>query len=935
MASSRKQRLYVYSRGIILCAKENPELEFPISRRQAEVSKLLSVIESDSSDAQENIFGWDEKKLTDEPFLEITIPLELNLEELKSIYPYFQYFDMQKHLSEMNISAYQNVTEKTDLEIGKAFVLQTVLDKKIKLDKNQIDKLIQFLSITNYLNIPSLDIICCWKLVRLWGISDLQIPDIFGTEIQTLLPGDNQLTGNYLKNDEIKRTASIISVPKYTNIGLSKDIVNQLEKIFPHPYIISAEEGKFIAVKEAFESVKNPEMFGYERSGVAHAKEYFRSYYTSMKRVVSDVNSTVEKRELFEKRSSENIVVIGTYEELDAFYGLIRDDPSHEFSRIEEFIFPLIPKQYAFDTISSDTHERVRLPPISFRNRVILSCLLENKLFPVDYIPKCTQLSATKTPFRGIVEHQFKQLASYIGAGFNFDIINHYVLISNAESSSYKDTDNRGFYSNGTIVKNPKFRSDRWLTNWIIADINYPYQVWKLRFGYYREDELLHPDVRADVDPTYLNNFVKIDATHFYVEETIQTVHFWNLKDLNSESDYFDSYSEYSPYIESIAEKKGIFGASKMKPYYSSADLKKKMIMLYSPIDNSLMKRIEMKDKEMGDVYDIYYIGNYIVFEYGRNNKFTGFMVQAEGTNNTPIVKELAPSTVSLKKESSHKEYLFFVEGKNDRELYMFNYTESIQVEEKNLVEEKKSSLEEKKNSLQEKNSVEEKKSSVEEEKNLVEEKKSSFEEKKITITELKLYVIRDGILVSKIAIPAPKLGTCLYKDEHILINHHIIYDCLTGAITVRKPSPHINDKIYIDISYDIYLYVSSSPEEGKIIYPSPSIIDSHSTLETLANNVNCADHKCESKMIYIKFLESDNRDQEFQLGFLSYDGYFKTIRFNSNLFLSLQDDKYIIHGYIINEDKVYYVKGGLPMLLVPVEEKLIEFEINGPTIWY
>ena len=79
----RKERLFKYEKGVTLVSSDGKEIL--ISREEASKSKILRTLLMTNSEADEDTSGWDEKKLKDEPLLEIAIPLAIPYNKISSI----------------------------------------------------------------------------------------------------------------------------------------------------------------------------------------------------------------------------------------------------------------------------------------------------------------------------------------------------------------------------------------------------------------------------------------------------------------------------------------------------------------------------------------------------------------------------------------------------------------------------------------------------------------------------------------------------------------------------------------------------------------------------------------------------------------------------------------------------------------------------------
>lgn len=272
----RKQRLDTYTGGVVLSVvRKSKELssEFKISRQNAIASGLIKTTLEGSSDTSEDTEGWDEKKLKDEPFPVIEIPLQVTSVTSLSI--------IVKYLQEQPSSMDDFINN----------VISTY----------GMNELINVIADANYLDIPSLAITICNYIGRKLNNENL-----------------NDMTKWIVPHKEIEQdmqTELFLDQKDSKTSDVELNIIKGFQKAFPSRFsTVMFKNGRFFAItnpsitRSSLISLGNNYPYAYASfARTNNVKEKYEEFYTENIRIFASKN--VELRSQHQPSSMADVVM--------------------------------------------------------------------------------------------------------------------------------------------------------------------------------------------------------------------------------------------------------------------------------------------------------------------------------------------------------------------------------------------------------------------------------------------------------------------------------------------------------------------------------------------------------------------------------------------------------------------------------------------------
>lgn len=258
----RKKRLDTYTGGVVLSVvRKSKELsaEFKISRQNAIASGLIKTTLEGSSDTSEDTEGWDEKKLKDEPFPVIEIPLQVTSATSLSI--------IVKYLQEQPFS-----TDKFVENIISTYGM---------------NELINVIADANYLDIPSLAITICNYIGR--KLNNENLNDMTKWMVPQI---------NHKETEQDMKTELFLDQKDSKTSDAELNIIKSFQEAFPSRFsTVMFKDGRFFAItdpsitRSSLISLGNNYPYAYASFARANnVKEKYEEFYTENIRIFASKN---------------------------------------------------------------------------------------------------------------------------------------------------------------------------------------------------------------------------------------------------------------------------------------------------------------------------------------------------------------------------------------------------------------------------------------------------------------------------------------------------------------------------------------------------------------------------------------------------------------------------------------------------------------------
>lgn len=544
----RATRLFESPTGVVIQTADHKELKF--SRKAGQISELIRVSVNENAEAKEETFSadpttnqkvnWDEKKLQNEPLLEISIDVITNYEETKFVVEYLNHFNgddstaslgnqwEQKFIQSITASGIEFLIKV--LYAASYFAVISLTKLICEYIKSQTKNLrTEIIASKNGPLHPKEDVLRTndYRVVTTDGyqsqieVLDLKYPK--GFSVVLFADGHYFATTYHFKSDKVLLDAAINFPNKVKYLMETKQILdNTLEA--------SSDRKLYLTTT----SIKNVEdqlyYFGWITSSLSGD---FISNYAGLvpppNRIDIDNLKLPEEAirdmvfyEKFQKEVAETKVV---------------DSPKMIYLRQQKYTLPKLSK-------SMEVYAK------SFRDKTFIETLLSFRDFIPTYIPMCLSTYTPSEP-QYIPEHIFKTTPYYFANHQIKSIISvdKYIVVIRQTNE----------IKNNIITLGDLFESIP------------PYRHWSLTSRLLQDIDEYEKDI---FEPTYVK---EIDENSFLVqgfEDTI--IYYWNLQDLDTKQETFQTrfniFPEEGDRLVSFSPEKLFIMGGKDLFAYSTAD---------------------------------------------------------------------------------------------------------------------------------------------------------------------------------------------------------------------------------------------------------------------------------------------------------------------------------------------------------------------------
>lgn len=512
----RKNRLLDYNRGVILQVGDK---EIPISRRAASLSSLLTET-LHSPDAEEDVKGWDEKKLTSEPLLEVVVPINLySFTTMSIVGDYLRHFSGDDSKSNVN-------NEWEQKFIQNIIRNSSTTEQKSSSGEQAINQLVDVLSAANYFNIPSLIKITTEYLKTI----------IKSNDIETLTS----------KNGPLHPSTDMISTETEIFINAVSPNISVLNSQYPDNFsVVLFDDGHYFASNDHFKSAlaltetatnfpnkiksgisiievpsTSKSISCYRIPSIDNKKYYFGWVIASiMADETKAKSSQSDETKMPSIASYENIVP--SPNRLDTFK-LCTDRehrvtiPNLEFiklvNEVKEVSSPRIIYLKRIKYLTPKIPKSLALYGSNLRNKLIIKTLLSFKSFPVDLIPM-------------VMTEKDRDIIRYVPKEYHY-VPEHIIQIDPFCPVWTTTSKMLSIGKYVVIVSETPNESGFNIFIGYIIEATSPYRMWGLKIPY--KDQYSYGDVKID-------KLIKIDDYSFVTQHVgdKRTAAIWDVRELD------------------------------------------------------------------------------------------------------------------------------------------------------------------------------------------------------------------------------------------------------------------------------------------------------------------------------------------------------------------------------------------------------------------
>lgn len=519
----RKNRLLDYNRGVILQVGDK---EIPISRRAASLSSLLTET-LHSPDAEEDVKGWDAKKLASEPLLEVVIPINLySFTTMSIVGDYLRHFIGDDTKSNVN-------NEWEQKFIQNIIRNSSTTEQKSSPGEQEINQLIDVLSAANYFNIPSLIKITTEYLKTISKSNDIETltskngplhpsTDMISTEteifINAVSPNISVLNSQYpdnfsvvlfddghyfASNDHFKSALALTgTATNFSNkikSGISIIEVPSTSKSISCYRIPSADNKKYYfgwVIASIIDDSKSS-MIDETKAKSSQSDETKMPSIASYENIVSPPNR-LDTFKLCTDR--EHRVTIPNLEFIKLVNGVKEvSSPRIIYLKRIKYLTPKIPKSLA-------------LYGSNLRNKLIIKTLLSFKSFPVDLIPT-------------VMTEKDRDIIRYVPKEYHY--IPEHIIRIDPFCPIWTTTSKMLSIGKYVVILSETPNEVRFnIFIGYIIEVTSPYRMWGLKIPY--KDQYSYGDVKID-------KLIKIDD-HSFVTQHVgdkRTAAIWDVRELD------------------------------------------------------------------------------------------------------------------------------------------------------------------------------------------------------------------------------------------------------------------------------------------------------------------------------------------------------------------------------------------------------------------